>query len=63
MSSTYPPTMRAGWIAAGRRDPVMFESQGQAVLGVIHRPRRPPAGPLPAVAIFLGFVGSADALN
>jgi uncharacterized protein len=60
MSSVYLPTRRAGWIAAGRREPVMFESQGQAVLGVIHRPRRPPAERLPAVAIFHGFVGSKD---
>jgi uncharacterized protein len=60
MSSTYPSTTRAGWIAAGRREPVMFESQGQAVLGVIHRPRQPPAKRMPAVAIFHGFVGSKD---
>jgi dienelactone hydrolase len=38
----------------------MFESQGQAVLGVIHRPRMPAAVRLPAVAIFHGFVGSKD---
>jgi dipeptidyl aminopeptidase/acylaminoacyl peptidase len=60
MSSQYPPTTRAGWIAAGRREPVMFESDGQAVLGVIHRPRRLPAVRLPAVVIFHGFVGSKD---
>jgi dipeptidyl aminopeptidase/acylaminoacyl peptidase len=60
MSSVYPPTTRAGWIAAGRREPIMFENDGQAVLGVIHRPRRPPAARLPAVAIFHGFVGSKD---
>ena len=60
MSSTSSPTTRAGWIAAGRREPVMFESDGQAVLGVIHRPRRPRAERLPAVAIFHGFVGSKD---
>ena len=60
MSSQHPPTTRAGWIAAGRREPVMFESDGQAILGVIHRPRQPPAERLPAVVIFHGFVGSKD---
>jgi dienelactone hydrolase len=60
MSHIYPPTTRAGWMAAGRREPIMFESDGQAVLGVIHRPRQPAAERLPAVAIFHGFVGSKD---
>jgi cephalosporin-C deacetylase-like acetyl esterase len=60
MGSQYAPTTRAAWIAAGRREPIMFESDGQAVLGVIHRPRQPPAARLPAVAIFHGFVGSKD---
>jgi dipeptidyl aminopeptidase/acylaminoacyl peptidase len=38
----------------------MFKTGEQAILGVIHRPRRPPAARLPAVAIFHGFVGSKD---
>src|SRR5262245_31657885 len=60
MSSQHPPTTRAGWIAAERREPVMFESDGQAILGVIHQPRELRAERLPAVAIFHGFVGSKD---
>jgi hypothetical protein len=32
-------TVRERWIAAGRREPVMFDVGGEAVLGVLRVPR------------------------
>jgi uncharacterized protein len=59
MSEQNQPTTRARWIAAGTREPVMFVVDGQRLIGVFHSPRDR-SGPVPAVAIFHGFVGSKD---
>ncbi|HEU5088119.1 MAG TPA: hypothetical protein VFT99_11755, partial [Roseiflexaceae bacterium] len=47
-------TTRAGWIAAGLREPVLLHVDGEAVLGVLHLPRNA-NGPVPAVRSFMAL--------
>jgi uncharacterized protein len=43
-----------------RRAPLTYDSDGQTVFGVIHRPAAEPGGPRPGVVILHGLVGSKD---